>query len=80
MSYETLHNTIRSRFGTKVETPYLSGKVMYDNAPFSEPGKTNWCRFTILPGDSEQEEFGGDTVKERIPGLVSVASVWGLQG
>lgn len=56
MSYETVFNTIRSRFKTLIEDGE-SIPVHYDNAPFDKPDDSIWIRFTIVPGVTEQVEI-----------------------
>lgn len=65
MSFETLHNAIRSRFQTQVETPnsYL---VQYDNAVQPDvKTAAAWIRFTVLPAGSEQVSLGSSAGNRR---------------
>jgi len=54
MTYEALHNAIRSRFKTLV-ADVLSLATIYDNDPTKPPTDNSlWCRFTILDGQSRR--------------------------
>jgi hypothetical protein len=54
MTYEALHNAIRSRFETEVADA-LSLKTIYDNDPTQPPTDNSlWCRFTVLDGASRR--------------------------
>lgn len=58
-TFETLHNAIRSRFETQVETPQ-SITAVYDNGPDEHPDDALWVRWTVLPGASNQIELGAN--------------------
>lgn len=72
MNFETLANTIRTRFKTQVaDTQSLL--TQYDNQDFTPPNQTVWARLTILPGESFQVSNGGPNGKRfRTPGIMIV--------
>ena len=58
MTYEQLHNAIRTRFQTEVADA-LPLVTVYDNDPSSPPtDETSWCRFTVLDGQSRRTVNG----------------------
>jgi len=78
VSYETIENAIRTRFGTQVEDAE-SVMVQYDNVgDFSPPGSSVYVRLSIQHETSRQVETGGvNNRRFRLPGLIT-ASVFGL--
>ena len=74
MSHETLHNTIRNRFNVGVEVPEgLTGRVQYDNQKKINIEDRLWCRFKVIPGDSDTAEIGGSTNTQRTIGIAFVS-------
>ena len=81
MSFATLYDALRTRFGTEIEDA-LSLKVLYDNSPPFEsdenphappnPQTERWARFTVLPGESIVAETAGTLNTFRTPGVVQV--------
>lgn len=76
-SREAMHNTIRSRFATLIETGE-GVTTRYDNDARDTPTSGQWVLFTILPGASDVGEFGA-THRYRTPG-VCVASIFSPLG
>jgi len=72
-------SAIRTRFKTEIADEY-SLEVLYDNAPGDDPSASAsltmglWIRFSVLPGDSDCQEFGGSKTS-RTPG-VAVAQIF----
>lgn len=60
MNFETMANTIRSRFSAQIATPE-SVPTQYDNHNMEPPDDQLWVRLTIVPGDSSQVSIGGDS-------------------
>ena len=58
MTFEAMHNAIRSRFRTQIEGP-LSLATLYDNQNADPPDDAVWCRLTVLNGDARAVELGG---------------------
>ena len=70
MSWETMFNTIRSRFKAQIED-VLSLETGYDNANFDPPDNANWCRLTIIPGNTDQVSIGAPSSnRERTAGVM----------
>jgi hypothetical protein len=48
--------------------------VAHDNAPFAEPtvSGSRWCRFSVLPGETDAREIGCSTVRATGIALASV--------
>lgn len=70
MNYQTLGNTIRSRFKTQIADA-RSLSTQYDNQDYTKPNNAMWCRLSILTGDSFQASFGGAGGKRfRTPGTM----------
>lgn len=57
MSYETVSNTIRSRFNTEWGTSNPTVTVAWGNVEFDPPNAA-WVRFSIVPGESFQASLG----------------------
>jgi len=57
MAWDALFNTIRSRFKTQVADA-LSLPTQYDNQEYENPDDGNWCRLTIMPGETMQASIG----------------------
>lgn len=77
MTYEDLHNAIRSRFQTQVADAQ-DLPTIYDNDPAAPPADGSlWCRFVILDGQSRQTVCG--VTEYRLVG-VAVASLFGPLG
>lgn len=57
MSFETLYNTIRTRFKDNVATPQ-SLTTYYDNQAAPPINGTVWARVTIVGGSSQQTSLG----------------------
>jgi len=55
--YETLHNTIRSKFATDVEDA-LAVSVSYDNLPFTAPDDAIYIRFRVTVTEAQQIGLG----------------------
>jgi len=74
--FETLHNAVRTRFSTLVETPE-SVTTLYDNDPQQPPEDGLWVRWSVRPGESIRVENGGapNTHRYRTPGI-AVAQVF----
>ena len=74
---DDVFRVIRNRFRVEVETPYPDDfDVIYDNEDADrvpEEG-TTWCRWTVLPGDSQLVSIGS-TPRYRSWGL-AVASIF----
>ena len=70
MAWDTMFNTIRTRFKTEVADA-LSLTTQYDNQSLDNPDNTNWCRLTIVPGETQQKSIGSpDTQRERTVGAM----------
>ena len=70
MSWEVMFNTIRSRFKTQIADT-LSLETGYDNQDFDPPNNANWCRLTIIPGDTDQVSIGAPASnRERTVGVM----------
>jgi len=70
MAWYTMHNVIRSRFRTQVANA-LSLTTQYDNHVIDNPGNDNWCRLTILPGETKQVSIGAPSSnRERTVGVM----------
>jgi hypothetical protein len=74
MSFETVSNTIRSRFKTEV-ADVESISVQYDNSPKITLTEAIWARWKIRPGVSMQADFGSSTKRHRTFGL-AIAQVF----
>lgn len=75
MTHQVLHDIIRTRFKNQVQIPQAIS-VAFDNAPFTKPDNTIWCRWTILTAESFQASIGGGTNIDRTPG-VCIAQIFG---
>ena len=78
MSTESVHNAIRSRFYSEVESAAsLDNKVQYDNQkkPSAAGGDSLWVRFKVLPGDSAQVDTGSSSHRYRSVGI-AVAQIF----
>lgn len=70
MTHEAIHNAIRGRFGTLIETAQ-SLVTVYDNqTDQSVPEAEIWCRFTVRPGTARQVTLG--VKRFRVPGIAIV--------
>jgi hypothetical protein len=77
MTYETLHNTIRTRFQTRIADA-LGLPTIYDNDPSNPPVDGSvWCRFYIVDGQSRRTVNG--VPEYRLLGL-AVAQLYGPVG
>lgn len=70
MSFETVGNTIRSRYKTEVADAHPVS-TQYDNQKFTPPSDTIWSRLTINFGESDQESTGGSTKRFRTIGVMT---------
>lgn len=64
------NNELRTRFNTvwASRTP-----VAWPNIPFTPPSpQSEWCRFSIVEGESRQTTFGATTNNFRTPGTLFV--------
>lgn len=68
VDWETLHNAVRTRFGTLVEDTE-SVTVQYDNQDKVPPNDALWIRFSVRPGASFQASRGGSTKLFRTSGV-----------
>lgn len=64
MSWETLHNTVRTRFKTQVADAE-SLPTQYDNAQFAVPQTGAWATWSVIQADSLQASTGGGNGGER---------------
>lgn len=70
MSWESMCNTIRSRFKTLVADA-VPLQTQYDNMKFNPPDNTNWCRLTIVQGSTDQVSIGAPSSnRERTLGVM----------
>jgi hypothetical protein len=77
VTYEELHNAIRSRFKTEVAAAQTLTTI-YDNDPTAPPTDgTAWCRWAILDGQSRPTVCG--VSEYRLIG-VAVAQLFGPLG
>jgi len=79
MSFETMANTIRSRFHTLIEVA-RSLPTQYDNQEYTPPDDAMWCRLTILPGESDQVSIGAPASRRFRTSGVATAQLFGPLG
>jgi len=71
LTFQSMFDAIRARFKAQVEdTISPSLPTQYDNAPFTQPEDSQWCRLTILPAGSTQEDIGTATHRYRTVGVI----------
>jgi len=60
MGFAATEQVIRSRFNTLWAAAQSNVQVFFDNAgdDITAPENAAWVRLTVLPGDSQQVEFG----------------------
>ena len=70
MAWDTMFKTVSSRFKTQV-ADVLSLTTQYDNQNLDNPDNENWCRMTIIPGETQQVSIGSpSTNRERTVGVM----------
>lgn len=57
MTYKAIEDAIRSRFNTQITIAKFV-RTIFDNEDSEPPTTGQWIRFTIIPGETEQVEFG----------------------
>jgi len=57
ITYQAIEDAIRSRFNTQI-TVAQNVTTLFDNQDVEPPTQGQWIRFTIIPGETEQVEFG----------------------
>ena len=74
MTFLSVAQTISKKFDDEVGSILSNFAVAHDNAPFAEPdvSETRWCRFSVLPGESEGREIGCSTFRTTGIALASV--------
>jgi len=72
MSLLSVYQAIQTQFKNNW-TGTASNRVAYPNVPFTLPGEaTEWVRFSILPGDSQQVTLGGSQNIHRWVGVINI--------
>lgn len=54
---ESVDALLRTRWQLHIES-VIPLPTQYDNAPFEEPETGPWCRFQVLPGQTERSTIG----------------------
>jgi hypothetical protein len=70
MTKTEITNAIRSRFETQI-ADVLSLVTQYDNQSADKPDKVQWCRLTIITGETMQASIGNPSGQRfRTPGIM----------
>jgi hypothetical protein len=75
MTFLAVYQAISKKFDDEVGSVLSNFAVAHDNAPFTPPAASGsrWCRFSVLPGESEVRELGA--TKARTTGI-ALASIF----
>lgn len=68
MTVEAATSVIRGRFNSLITVPY-GLPTEFDNAPFTRPENSKWCRWSVLVGGNSLVSIGASTKRFRRVGV-----------